>query len=161
VDKVVIKDPFKYHFSIDIELVINFKRFIKTFDIYDQIRNRFEDSQISLDVYTDDKQCWSWLFTLVYGSVQKNRELFEEGNLFNTKFNKQMEDYISLIYSKLPRNLVVLEFNGDEELYQEVLPSTYEYKVRDTTKELFKPKVIEINCFKVSPGSASDLLGGM
>lgn len=170
VDGVVIPDPFKYDTQMYIELVVNFRRLVKMFDIYDIVKERFDNDQLELDAFTDQRQCWSWLFTLVYGSIKENKELFEEGELFNDKFNQRLEKYITLMYSKLPRNITMLVFNGDEERYKEELPYGYSIalgpdvpdELRDERyRKLFEPKEILISCYKVSPGSASDLLGGM
>jgi hypothetical protein len=160
--KLHIKDPEKYTYTISLDMDVNLKRFVDTYDLHDLLRDRFDNDQSYLDHFI--QTCWSYMYSIVISSLI-TKETDEEKLKYATRLNEKIEQYMSLVYSKLPREMVMLTFDGDPEVLRDEAPSLYQMGVNDDDEfvryEIFESKHFSIGCYTVIPESSRDLLGGV
>ena len=160
--KLDIKDPEKYTYSISLDIEVNLKRFVETYDLLDHLRDRFDDRQENLDHFI--QTCWSYMYSIVISGMI-TKETDEEKLKYATRLNESIEQYMYLVYSKLPREMTMVTFDGDPEVLRDEVPSLYQLSLNNdgefTRYEVFETKHFSIGCYTVIPESSRDLLGGV
>lgn len=156
--KLHVVDPEKYAYSMDIKFDINLKRLVDQYDLQDSLKKRFNGDQSSLNSFVS-YGCWSYIQSIVIGSV------VDSDSYFGSVINREIGHYMSLIYSKLPPDMVVKSFNGDLGMVETLAPGLYNLYmgISDVVNDdnLFTPKTLEVNCYTITPESSRDLLGGL
>ena len=160
--KLHIKDPEKYTYTISVDIDVNLKRFVDTYDLLDLLRDRFDNDQENLDHFI--QTCWSYMYSIVISGMI-TQETDEERLKYGTRLNEKIEQYMSLVYSKLPKEMTMITFGGDPEVLQDEAPTLYQMALNSdgefTRYEVFETKHFSVGCYTVIPESSRDLLGGV
>lgn len=161
--KLHIPDPDTYVYQMTINFDINLKRLVDQYDLQDSLKERFRDNQSDLDHFIN-YSCWSYLYSIVIGSIINSDvdNPDKMGGYFGNNINQEIERYSTLIYSKLPPDMVVNIFNGDMAMVYEKAPHMFRSMMDSGDRSyLSTVKTLSLGCYTVIPESSRDLLGGV
>jgi hypothetical protein len=161
--KLHVEDPERYIYQMTINFDINLRRLVDQYDLHDSLKKRFNNDQSSLDHFIN-YSCWGYLYSIVIGSVINDDvdDPDKRGGYFGNNINQEIERYSTLIYSKLPPDMVVNIFNGDIGMVEEKAPHLYSSMMDSGDRSYLREvKTLSLGCYKVIPESALGLLGGV
>ena len=163
ISKLEIKEIPTLNMTLSVIPHVNLKRFVDQYDLLDRLGERFDHKQDDLEHFVG-YSCWHYMYSVIGGSIldSENDEVYGK---FDNRLNRGIQNYMDLVYNKLPTEMTVKMFHGDPDALKRESPWTYTSYMNRDTGELegytFDTMEFVIDCYQIIPESCTGLLGGV
>ncbi len=163
ISKLEIKEIPILNMTLSVIPHVNLKRFVDQYDLLDKLGERFDHRQDNLDHFVN-YSCWHYMYSVIVGSPIDSED-DERYGMFDNRLNREIQNYMDLVYGKLPTEMTVKIFSGDPDVLEREAPWTYRSYFNMDTGELegytFPRVDFNIDCYQIIPESCTGLLGGV